>query len=162
MRVSILPACWLAIAAFIAGPAGAGEQSIDEASGKWQILCFDDAVGEYRDCYVIRDELSVLISGRGYELVVVGHGTQRQTGSEMSVRVDGRAAITWREDDLYADEAFAEAVDQFLPGTKATIRWIDAASGAEERRDISLSGFTKAYRRANQLIENYEPEEAPQ
>lgn len=162
MRVPILPGLGLALAVFLVGAAKAGEQSIDETLGPWQILCFDDAVGQYRDCYVIRDELSVLISGRNYELVIVGHGTQRQPGSEMSVRVDGRAPITWREDDLYADEAFAAAVDQFLPGNRATIRWVDAASGAEERRDLSLSGFTKAYRRAHRLIENYEPKEAAQ
>ena len=157
MRALHFLALGLAFAALAAGPAGASERSIEEALGKWQILCFDDAVGQYRDCYVSRDQLAVLISGRGYELVIVGHGTKREAGSQMSVRVDGRAPIVWREDDLYADEAFTAAVNQFLPGNKALIKWTDGGSGEARSQDVPLSGFTKAYQRAYKLIENYEP-----
>ena len=56
MRVSILAVVSLAIGAV---SVDAAETSVDERSGKWQISCFDDETGRYRDCYVGRDALAV-------------------------------------------------------------------------------------------------------
>ena len=139
--------------------AAAQERSVEEAVGDWQVLCFDDDIAQYRSCYVIRDQLSVLVSSRDYELVFVGHGAERKPGSEVTARIDDKDVLRWREDDFYADDAFTEAIKQFRAGKKARLTWTNKTSGEEIAGEVSLIGFTKAYRRANSLIGEYRPTE---
>ena len=117
MRISVLAVVSLAVgavaalsavAAVTAVTAGAAEPSIDERAGKWQILCFDNAAGRYRDCYVARDALAVLMSSSGYELVIVGHGRELRPESVMHIHVDGNGPMFWRENDLHADDIFSQ------------------------------------------------------
>lgn len=144
---------------FAAGAAAAQERSIEETLGDWQILCFDDEIAQYRSCYVIRGDLSVLVSSRDYELVFIGNGAERKPGSEVSAQIDGKAALSWREDDFYADDVFADAIRQFRAGQKARLTWTNKDSGEDVSGEVSLVGFTKAYRRANALISDYKPQE---
>jgi hypothetical protein len=153
MRVrSLLAALLLAVTSTAYG----AEKSVEETSGDWQILCFDDEVARYRSCYVIRDDLSVLISSRDYQLVFVGSGSDRQPGSEVSIQVDGETPIAWREDDFYADDAFASAINQFRAGKIASFTWTHKDTGQNVRGDVSLIGFSKAYRRANEIVAEYD------
>ncbi len=154
MRVLILGLCCLVVGAFTAS---AAERSVEEVLGDWQILCFDEEVAPYRDCYVIRDALAVLIGGAGYELVIVGHELERQTGTDMVVRVDRNQPILWREDDLYADEAFSRTIQRFMAGAKAAIEWTDGQSGKRVGGVVSLTGFTRAYQRAKRRISDHQP-----
>ncbi len=158
MRISVLAAVCLAMgaAAAGAGAAGAAEPSVDERAGKWQISCYDDETAHYRDCYVARDALAVLVSSSGYELVIVGHGIELQPGSSMHVRVDGKPPMFWREDDLHADDIFSRAIKQFRAGTTVSLRWTERQSGKDIRAKISLIGFTKAYRRGKEILSDYE------
>ncbi len=150
----------LAVAvALFATAAAAQERSVEESVGDWQVLCFDDQVAQYRSCYVIRGDLSVLVSSRDYELVFVGNGAERKPGSDVTVRVDGKAALTWREDDFYADEVFSDAIRQFRAGQKVKVSWANKESDQEVTSDVSLLGFTKAYKRAEALISEYQPTE---
>lgn len=144
---------------FLVNAAAAQERSIEEASGDWQILCFDDAIAQYRSCYVIRDDLSVLVSSRDYELVFVGNGAERKPGSEVSAQIDGKGTLHWREDDFYADDVFSSAIRQFKSGRKAKLTWMNKDPGEEVTSEVSLIGFTKAYQRANTLISDYRPAE---
>ncbi len=144
---------------FAAGAAAAQERSIEETLGDWQILCFDDEIAQYRSCYVIRGDLSVLVSSRDYELVFIGNGAERKPGSEVSAQIDGKATLSWREDDFYADDVFADAIRQFRAGQKARLTWTNKDSGEDVSGEVSLVGFTKAYRRANALISDYKPQE---
>lgn len=143
---------------FAAGAAAAQERSIEETLGDWQILCFDDEIAQYRSCYVIRGDLSVLVSSRDYELVFIGNGAERKPGSEVSAQIDGKATLSWREDDFYADDVFADAIRQFRAGQKARLTWTNKDSGEDVSGEVSLVGFTKAYRRANALISDYKPQ----
>lgn len=147
LRVLVAICLWMGSATALAA-----ERSVEETVGDWQVLCFDEADGALRNCYVIRDELAVLVSSAGYEMVIIGHSALRQPGSDMTVRVDGRRPIRWAENNLHADGAFETAIRQFIAGTTAVIRWHDRQSEAEERREVSLIGFTKAYRRAQEII----------
>jgi hypothetical protein len=151
----ILAAC------FILGlnAAAAQERSIEESVGNWQVLCFDDEIAQYRSCYVIRGDLSVLVSSRDYELVFIGNGAERMPGSEVAAQVDGRQTLSWREDDFYADEVFADAIRQFRAGQNAKVTWTNKDPGNEITDEVSLIGFTKAYQRANALISEYKPPE---
>ena len=156
MRVRIV----LAVCLFLGvSAAAAQERSVEETSGDWQLLCFDDDIAQYRSCYVIRDDLSVLVSSRDYELVFVGDGAERKPGSEVSAQVDNKEILRWREDDFYADDAFAAAIRQFRAGQKARLTWMNKDSGEKVSGEVSLIGFTKAYRRANALILEYRPEQ---
>jgi hypothetical protein len=139
--------------------AAAQERSVEESVGDWQVLCFDDEVAQYRSCYVIRGDLSVLVSSRDYELVFVGDGAKRSPGSEVSAQVDGKETLNWREDDFYADEVFASAIRQFRAGQKVKLTWTNKDPGEEVTSEVSLLGFTKAYRRANALISEYQAAE---
>ncbi len=158
MRVSILAVVSLAIGAV---SVDAAETSVDERSGKWQISCVDDETGRYRDCYVGRDALAVLVSSSGYELVIVGHRKELQPRSSMHVRVDGNAPMFWREDDLHADDIFSQAVKQFMAGMTVSLKWTERQSGKAVRAKISLIGFTKAYRRSKEIIADYDPQVEP-
>ena len=140
---------------------GAAEPSVDESAGKWQILCFDNETDRYRDCYVVRDALAVLVSGSGYELVIVGHGKELRPESSMHVHVDGNAPMFWREDDLHADDIFSVAIKQFKAGTTVSLKWTEKQSGKRVRAKVSLIGFTKAYRRSKEIIADYEPPVEP-
>jgi len=142
-----------------ASAAAAQERSVEETVGDWQLLCFDDDIAQYRSCYVIRDELSVLVSSRDYKLVFVGHGAERKPGSEVSAQIDNKAILRWREDDFYADDAFSDAIRQFRAGQKARLTWINKETGEPVSGDVSLIGFTKAYGRANALISEYRPDQ---
>ncbi len=154
MRVrSLLAALFLTAT----GTATAAEKSIEESSGDWQIVCFDDEVAQYRSCYVIREDLSVLISSRDYRLVFVGSGSDREPGSEVTVQVDGKQPIVWREDDFYADDAFGAAIQQFRAGKIASIAWSHKDTGQNVQDDVSLIGFSRAYRRANEIVTEYNP-----
>ena len=137
----------------------AQERSVEETVGDWQLLCFDDDIAQYRSCYVIRDALSVLVSSRDYELVFVGSGAERKAGSEVTAQVDDKAALSWREDDFYADDVFGDAIKQFREGRKAQLTWTSKESDETVSGEVSLIGFTRAYRRANTLISEYKPEE---
>lgn len=137
--------------------AAAQERSVEESLGDWQVLCFDDDIAQYRSCYVIRDELSVLVSSRNYELVFVGHGAERKPGSEVTAQIDDKQVLRWREDDFYADDTFTAAIRQFRAGQNARLTWTSQASGEEVAGEVSLLGFTKAYQRANALISEYRP-----
>jgi Invasion associated locus B (IalB) protein len=139
--------------------AAAQERSVEETVGDWQVLCFDDQIAQYRSCYVIRGDLSVLVSSRDYELVFIGNGAERMPGSEVSAQVDGKQVLNWREDDFYADEVFAQAIRQFRAGQKAKVTWTNKDPGEEVASEVSLVGFTKAYQRANTLISDYKPPE---
>ena len=139
--------------------AAAQERSVEESLGDWQVLCFDDDIAQYRSCYVIRDQLSVLVSSRDYELVFVGHGAEREPGSEVTAQIDNKEVLRWREDDFYADDTFKEAIKQFRAGQNARLTWTNKTSGEEVAGEVSLIGFTRAYRRANALIEEYRPTE---
>ena len=165
MRFSVFAVVSLAmgaVAAVAAGnAAGAAEPSVDERAGKWQILCFDNEADRYRDCYVARDTLAVLVSSSGYELVIVGHGKALRPESSMHVHVDGNAPMFWREDDLHADDIFSLAIKQFKAGTAVSLKWTDGQSGQHIRAKVSLIGFTKAYRRSQEIIADYEPRVAP-
>ena len=158
MRVSIFGLVCFAIGVI---SASAAEWTVDERSGEWQILCLDDEVSWHRDCYVIRDDLAVLMSGQGYKLVIIGHGSELQPGSYMFVRVDDNPPIFWQEHNLHADEAFAEAIKQFMAGNVASITWTRRQSREAVDRRVSLVGFTKAYRRGKQIIADYEPQVVP-
>ena len=149
----------LAVCLFLGAGAAAQERSVEEAVGKWQLLCFDDEIAQYRSCYVIRDQLSVLVSSRDYELVFVGHGAERKPGSEVTAQVDANQPLLWREDDFYADEVFADAIKQFRAGQKAKLTWTNKNTDEQVNGEVSLIGFTKAYQRANALISEYRPEE---
>ena len=149
----------LAVCLFLSAGAAAQERSVEEAVGEWQLLCFDDHIAQYRSCYVIRDQLSVLVSSRDYELVFVGHGAERKPGSEVSARVDTNKPLLWREDDFYADEVFADAIKQFRAGQKAKLTWTNKDTDERVNGEVSLIGFTKAYQRANALISKYRPDE---
>ena len=140
------------------GAVNAAEKSVEETAGAWQILCFDDDAARYRSCYVMRGDLSVLISSQEYQLVFVGSGSDRQPGSEVTVRVDGDPPIVWREDDFYADEAFTSAVKQFRAGRTAAFTWSRKDTGESVKGQVSLIGFTRAYRRAQEIVSAYEPE----
>lgn len=156
MRVRIV----LAVCLFLGvSAAAAQERSVEETLGDWQLLCFDDEIAQYRSCYVIRDVLSVLVSSRDYKLVFVGHGAERKPGSEVSAQIDNKETLRWREDDFYADDVFADAIRQFRAGQKARLTWMSKDSGERVSAEVSLIGFTKAYRRANALISEYRPEE---
>lgn len=154
MRVRLLLA---AVVALFVTAAAAQERSIEETVGDWQVLCFDDEVAQYRSCYVIRGDLSVLVSSRDYELVFVGNNADRKTGSDVTAQVDGKKALTWQEDDFYADEVFAEAIREFRAGQKAKVSWVNKETDQEVTSEVSLIGFTKAYKRANTLISDYKP-----
>lgn len=156
MLVRMILAVLIAVGA---GAAVAQERSVEETVGDWQVLCFDDEIALYRSCYVIRDDLSVLVSSRDYELVFVGNGAERKPGSQVSAQIDGKQILQWREDDFYADEVFADAIRQFKAGQKARVTWTNKESGADVSGEVSLIGFTKAYRRANALVEEYKPRE---
>jgi len=158
MRISVLAAVCLAMGA---AAAGAAEPSVDERAGKWQISCYDNETGHYRDCYVARDALAVLVSSSGYELVIVGHGKALRPESAMHVHVDGNAPMFWREDDLHADDIFSLAIKQFRAGTTVSLKWTDGQSGQHIRAKISLIGFTKAYRRSKEIIADYDPQVEP-
>jgi hypothetical protein len=154
MRARII----LAVCLFLGvSAAAAQERSVEETSGDWQLLCFDDDIAQYRSCYVIRGDLSVLVSSRDYELVFVGNGAERKPGSEVSAQVDNKEILRWREDDFYADDAFTGAIRQFRAGQKARLTWMSKDSGEKIIGDVSLIGFTKAYRRATALISEYRP-----
>ena len=155
MRVRSLVA---AILLSMAGAVSAAEKSVEETSGAWQILCFDDEPARYRSCYVMRGDLSVLVSSQEYQLVFVGSGSDRQPGSEVTVRVDGDPPIVWREDDFYADEAFTSAIKQFRAGRTAAFTWSRKDSGESVKGQVSLIGFTKAHRRAQEIVSAYEAE----
>lgn len=142
-----------------ANAAAAQQRSVEETVGDWQVLCFDDEVAQYRSCYVIRGDLSVLVSSREYELVFVGNGADRKPGSDVSAQVDGKPPLRWREDDFYADDVFAEAIKQFRAGQKAKVTWTNKGTGEDVSNEVSLIGFTKAYRRAKELISEYKPKE---
>ncbi len=165
MRFSVLAAVSLAMGAVAAvaavNAAGAAEPSIDEQAGKWQISCYDNDTDRYRDCYVARDALAVLVSSSGYELVIVGHGKALRPESAMHVHVDGNAPMFWREDDLHADDIFSLAIKQFKAGTTVSLKWTDGQSGKHIRAKVSLIGFTKAYRRSQEIIADYEPQIEP-
>jgi hypothetical protein len=148
-----------AVMALFVTAAAAQERSIEETVDDWQVLCFDDEVAQYRSCYVIRGDLSVLVSSRDYELVFVGNGAERKPGSDVTAQVDGKKALTWREDDFYADEVFADAIRQFRGGQKAKVNWTNKETDQEVTSEVSLIGFTKAYKRANTLISEYKPPE---
>jgi invasion protein IalB len=152
MRISVLIAACLAIAAV---PANAAEKSIEESSGDWQISCYDDDFTNYRDCYVIKDSLSVLVSGQGYEIVIVGLGYDRPPESEAIVQVDDNAPLRWRQEDLYADGTFSKVIRQFRAGQAAQIRFLQGPSESQVGAEISLIGFTKAYQRARRLVRDY-------
>jgi invasion protein IalB len=152
MRISVLIAACFAMAGV---PANAADKSIEESSGDWRISCFDDDFTEYRDCYVIRDSLSVLVSGMGYEIVIVGLGYDRPPESVVVVQVDDNAPLRWRQEDLYADGAFSKAIRQFRAGQTAQVRFLRGPSETEVGGEISLIGFTKAYQRAKQLVRDY-------
>jgi hypothetical protein len=161
MRVSFLATVCLAMGAVAAVAADTPRPSIDERAGKWQILCFDNDDGRYRDCYVVRDTLAVLMSSSGYELVIAGHGRDLRPESMMHVHVDGDAPLFWREDDLHADDIFTLAIKQFKAGTTVSLKWTENQSGKNVRAKISLIGFTKAYRRGQEIIAGYEPPVEP-
>ena len=152
MRISVLIAVCFAIAAV---PVNAADKSIEESSGDWRISCFDDDFTEYRDCYVIRDTLSVLVSGQGYEIVIVGLGYDRPPESEVVVQVDDNAPLRWRQEDLYADGTFSKAIRQFRAGQMAQLRFLQGPAETEVGAEISLIGFTKAYQRAKRLVRDY-------
>lgn len=154
MRLRMVWAVFLFLAV---SAAAAQERSVEENLGDWQVLCFDDDIAQYRSCYVIRDQLSVLVSSRDYELVFIGHGAERKPGSEVAAQIDGKEILRWREDDFYADDAFTAAIRQFRAGQKARLSWTNKASDEEVASEVSLIGFTKAYQRANALIEEYRP-----
>ena len=165
MRNSVVAVVSLAMGAVAAvaavNAAGAAEPSIDEQAGKWQISCYDNETDRYRDCYVARDALAVLVSSSGYELVIVGHGKALRPESSMHVHVDGNAPMFWREDDLHADDIFSLAIKQFKAGTTVSLKWTDGQSGKHIRAKVSLIGFTKAYRRSQEIIADYEPQVEP-
>ncbi len=165
MRFSVFAVVSLAMGAVAAvaavNAAGAAEPSIDEQAGKWQISCYDNDTDRYRDCYVARDALAVLVSSSGYELVIVGHGKVLRPESSMHVHVDGNAPMFWREDDLHADDIFSLAIKQFKAGTAVSLKWTDGQSGKHIRAKVSLIGFTKAYRRSQEIIADYEPQIGP-
>ena len=165
MRNSVVAMVSLAMAAVAAvaavNAAGAAEPSIDEQAGKWQISCYDNDTDRYRDCYVARDALAVLVSSSGSELVIVGHGKALRPESSMHVHVDGNAPMFWREDDLHADDIFSLAIKQFKAGTTVSLKWTDGQSGKHIRAKVSLIGFTKAYRRSQEIIADYEPQVEP-
>ncbi len=152
MRISVLIAACVMIAAV---PANAADRSIEESLGDWRISCFDDDFTEYRDCYVIRDTLSVLVSGMGYEIVIVGLGYDRPPESMVVVQVDDNAPLRWRQEDLYADGTFSKAIRQFRAGQMAQLRFLQGPSETEVGAEISLIGFTKAYQRAKRLVRDY-------
>ncbi len=152
MRISVLIAACFAIAAV---PANAADRSIEESSGDWRISCFDDDFTEYRDCYVIRDTLSVLVSGMGYEIVIVGLGYDRPPESEVVVQVDENAPLRWRQEDLYADSTFSKAIRQFRAGQTAQLQFLEGPLETKVGAEISLIGFTKAYQRAKRLVRDY-------
>ena len=165
MRNSVFAVVSLAMGAVAAvaavNAAGAAEPSIDEQAGKWQISCYDNEADRYRDCYIARDALAVLVSSSGYELVIVGHGKALRPESSMHVHVDGNAPMFWREDDLHADDIFSLAIKQFKAGTAVSLKWTDGQSGKHIRAKVSLIGFTKAYRRSQEIIADYEPQIEP-
>jgi invasion protein IalB len=136
-------------------PANAADRSIEESLGDWRISCFDDDFTEYRDCYVIRDTLSVLVSGMGYEIVIVGLGYDRPPESMVVVQVDDNAPLRWRQEDLYADGTFSKAIRQFRAGQMAQLRFLQGPSETEVGAEISLIGFTEAYQRAKRLVRDY-------
>ncbi|MFQ5574747.1 MAG: invasion associated locus B family protein [Terriglobia bacterium] len=152
MRLSVLIAACFAIAGV---PANAADKSIEESSGDWRISCFDDNFTGYRDCYVIRDSLSVLVSGMGYEIVIVGLGYDRPPESEAIVQVDENAPLRWRQEDLYADGTFSKAIRQFRAGQTAQLQFLQGPSETQVGAEISLIGFTKAYQRAKRLVRDY-------
>jgi hypothetical protein len=152
MRILVLIAACFAIAAV---PATAADKSIEESSGDWRISCFDDDFTGYRDCYVIRDSLSVLVSGQGYEIVIVGLGYDRPPESVVVVQVDDNVPLRWRQEDLYADGTFSKAIRQFRAGQTAQLRFLQGPSETEVGAEISLNGFTKAYQRAKRLVRDY-------
>ncbi len=152
MRILVLIAACFAIAGV---PANAADKSIEESSGDWRISCYEDDITEYRDCYVIRDTLSVLVSGQGYEIVIVGLGFERPPESEVVVRVDENAPLRWRQEDLYADGTFSKAIRQFRAGQTAQLQFLEGPSETEVGAEISLIGFTKAYQRAKRLVRDY-------
>ena len=152
MRISVLIAACVMIAAV---PANAADRSIEESLGDWRISCFDDDFTEYRDCYVIRDTLSVLVSGMGYEIVIVGLGYDRPPESMVVVQVDDNAPLRWRQEDLYADGTFSKAIRQFRAGQMAQLRFLQGPSETEVGAEISLIGFTEAYQRAKRLVRDY-------
>ena len=156
MRVRLV---WTVFLLLGVSAAGAQERSVEETVGDWQLLCFDDDIAQYRSCYVIRDQLSVLVSSRNYELVFVGHGAERKPGSEVTARVDDKPALAWKEDDFYADEAFSSAIREFRAGRAAHLTWTSKESEGPVSSEVSLIGFTKAYQRANALVEEYRPSE---
>ena len=155
MRVGLGLAMSLLLGASVAA---AQERSVEETVGDWQLLCFDDEIAQYRSCYVIRDELSVLVSSRNYELVFIGNGAERKPGSEVTAQIDNKEVLSWREDDFYADDAFTSAIKQFRAGNKARLSWMSKETGGAVDGEVSLIGFTKAYRRANELISTYRPQ----
>ncbi len=152
MRILVLIAACFAIAGV---PAHAADKSIEESAGDWRISCYDDHITEYRDCYVIRDTLSVLVSGQGYEIVIVGFGYDRPPESEVVVRVDDNAPLRWRQEDLYADGTFSKAIRQFRAGQTAQLQFLEGPSETAVGAEISLIGFTKAYQRAKRLVRDY-------
>lgn len=154
MRVRMVLSVCLLLAA---GAAAAQERSVEETLGDWQVLCFDDEIAQYRSCYVIRDQLSVLVSSRNYELVFVGHGAERKPGSDVTAQIDDKEVLRWREDDFYADDSFSKAIQQFRAGQNARLSWTSKESDEEITEEVSLIGFTKAYRRANALLDEYRP-----
>ncbi len=159
--VSLAMGAVAAVTAGAVGAVGAAEPSVDERAGKWQISCYDNDTDRYRDCYVARDALAVLVSSSGYELVIVGHGKELRPESAMHVHVDGNAPMFWREDDLHADDIFSLAVKQFKAGTTVSLKWTERQSGKIVRAKISLIGFTKAYRRGKEIIADYKPPVEP-
>jgi invasion protein IalB len=146
MRVQIVVA---AVMGLFVTAAVAQERSIEETVGDWQVLCFDDEVAQYRSCYVIRGDL----------LVFVGNGAERKPGSDVTAQVDGKKVLTWQEDNFYADDIFAEAIKEFRAGQKVKVSWDNKETDQKVTSEVSLIGFTKAYKRANTLISEYKPPE---
>ncbi len=108
---------------------------------------------------MIRDDLSILVSSRDYELVFVGTVVERKPGSEVSAQIDNKEILRWREDDFYADDAFADAIWQFRAGQKARLTWISKETGEQVSGEVSLMGFAKAYAWAKALTLEYRTDE---
>jgi invasion protein IalB len=100
-----------------------------------------------------------LVSSRDYELVFVGNGAERKPGSDVTAQVDGKKVLTWQEDNFYADDIFAEAIKEFRAGQKVKVSWDNKETDQKVTSEVSLIGFTKAYKRANTLISEYKPPE---
>lgn len=140
---------WLAATALLSGVC-----STDASA--WSVGCYDDATEDRRTCVVdpfpeiLTNDFRVYVWSDLGTSVSVGH--ENVPGSFETVRIDENRPIRW---DTTNESAPTSVVQQMIAGNILRYRWSEWPSGRVVDGQVSLTGFTSAYKEAKQRAAAY-------